>query len=165
MISFGSLMRPGPTWSWSLTDFLRGSRASRRSESCLNERPLEPLDPFHGGHPATIVGPEERILVDGEAVVVRPFTLPHHSKVGPADWERYARAGGYLKNQGFYVYREKRLIIHGTWFGLVRQTELTKLTRVRIDMPNTLDRAWKIDIKKASAQLPPLITATSGEDH
>ena len=47
------------------------------------------------------------------------------------------------------------MIIHGTWFGLARQTELTKLARVRIDMPNALDGAWKIDVKKASAQLPP----------
>ena len=62
-------------------------------------------------------------------MVVRPFTLPHHSKVGAADWERYAGAEGYLKNQGFYVYREKRLIIRGTWFGLARQMELTKLAR------------------------------------
>lgn len=32
--------------------------------------------------------------------------------------------------------------------------ELTKLARVRIDMPNALDAAWKIDVKKASAQPP-----------
>jgi hypothetical protein len=63
-------------------------------------------------------------------------------------------AEGYVKNQGFYVYREKRLIIHGTWFGLIRQGELTKLTRVRIDMGNDLDAEWRIDVRKASAQLP-----------
>ena len=80
--------------------------------------------------------------------------MPHHKKVPPADWERYAGKAGYLKNQGFYVYRGKRLIIHGTWFGLARQKELTKLARVRIDMPNGMDAEWKIDVKKASAQLP-----------
>ena len=137
--------------------FLAGEPGLKKIRILLNARPLESFDPFNAGHPATIVGPEERILVDGELVVVRAFTLPHHSKIEPDDWERYARAEGYLRNQGFYVYREKRLIIHGTWFGLARQTELTKLARVRIDMPNALDRAWKIDIKKSSAQLPPLI--------
>ena len=80
--------------------------------------------------------------------------MPHHKKVTPQEWERYAGRAGYLKNQGFYVYRQKRLIIHGTWFGLARQTELTKLARVRIDMPNGLDVEWKIDVKKASAQPP-----------
>ena len=137
--------------------FLAGEPGLRKVAIVLNERPLEPFDPFHAAHRATMAGPEERIRVEGADVAVRAFTLPHHSKVGSGDWERYAGHEGYLKNQGFYVYREKRLIIHGTWFGLARQSELTKLARVRVDMPNTLDTAWKIDIKKASAQLPPLI--------
>ena len=134
--------------------FLAGERGLQKVNILLNERPLEPFDPFHANHPATDAGPEERIRVEDADVVVRAFTLPHHSKVTTSDWEQYAGKEGYLKNQGFYVYREKRLIIHGTWFGLVRQTELTRLARVRVDMPNTLDAAWKIDIKKASAQLP-----------
>ena len=63
--------------------------------------------------------------------------------------------GGLTKNQGFYVYRERRLIVRGTWFGLARQTESTKLARVRIDTPRELDAEWKIDVKKAHAQPPP----------
>ncbi len=86
--------------------------------------------------------------------MIQSFTLPHHRKVTPSEWERYAGADGYLKNQGFYVYRERRLIIYGTWFGLARQTELTKLARVRIDMPNDQDAEWRIDVKKASARPP-----------
>ena len=134
--------------------FLSGERGLRKINILMNERPLESFDPFHTKHPATIVGSEERIRFEGEDVLVQAFTLPHHSKVSSVDWDLYAGNEGYLKNQGFYVYREKRLILHGTWFGLTRQTELTKLARVRVDMPNTLDAAWRIDIKKASAQLP-----------
>jgi hypothetical protein len=37
--------------------------------------------------------------------------------------------------------------------------ELTKLCRVRIDMPNELDEEWKIDVKKSSAQPPPRVRA------
>ncbi|MDO8586693.1 MAG: ATP-binding protein, partial [Armatimonadota bacterium] len=94
------------------------------------------------------------IKVAGQRVTVQTFTLPHHQKVSVAEWERYAGRDGYLKNQGFYVYREKRLIIHGTWFGLARQMELTKLARVRIDTRNGLDAEWKIDVKKSRAQPP-----------
>ena len=135
--------------------FLSGEPGHRRVIILMNNRSLEPFDPFHSSHPATIAGPKERIRVAHEDVVVQAFTLPHHGKVTPAEWERHAGPEGYVKNQGFYVYRERRLIIHGTWFGLARQTELTKLARVRIDMPNALDGAWKIDVKKVSAQLPP----------
>ncbi len=71
-----------------------------------------------------------------------------------AEWDHYAGRAGYLKNQGFYLYREKRLIVHGTWFGIARQMELTKLARVRIDMPNGLDAEWSVDVKKAWARPP-----------
>ena len=137
--------------------FLSGEPGHRRVHIHVNNRPLKPFDPFHSSHPAAIAGPQERIRVAHEDVLVQPFTLPHHRKVSPAEWERYAGPEGYLRNQGFYVYRERRLIIHGTWFGLTRQTELAKLARVRIDIPNSLDAAWKIDVRKASAQLPPAV--------
>ena len=137
--------------------FLSREPGHRMVHIHVNNRPLKPFDPFHSGHPATIASPQERIRVAHEDVLVQPFTLPHHGKVSPAEWERHAGPEGYLRNQGFYVYRERRLIIHGTWFGLTRQTELTKLARVRIDIPNSLDAAWKIDVRKASAQLPPAV--------
>ncbi|MGI9361651.1 MAG: ATP-binding protein [Parasphingorhabdus sp.] len=134
--------------------FLAGEKGINKVSMYLNNRKLEPFDPFHSSHPATISGPVEKILTHGQTVAVQTFTLPHHKKVSPADWEKYAGAAGYMKNQGFYVYRGKRLIIHGTWFRLARQMELTKLARVRIDMPNGLDAHWKIDVKKASAHPP-----------
>ena len=137
--------------------FLSGEPGRRRVSIQLNNRPLQPFDPFHSSHPATIAGPLEVIGVAGGEVTVQAFTLPHHAKVTPAEWDRYAGSEGYLRNQGFYVYRERRLIIHGTWFELARQTELTKLARVRIDIPNSLDGVWKIDVRKASAQLPPTV--------
>ena len=139
--------------------FLSGEPGRRKTKIEMNRRSLEPYDPFHSSHPATIAGPEERIQVANEHVLVQAFTLPHYGKVTAAQWERYARPDGYIRSQGFYLYRERRLIIYGTWFGLARQSELTKLARVRIDMPNALDGAWKIDVKKASAQLPPPVRA------
>lgn len=134
--------------------FLSGERGIKRVTMHLNGRKLEPFDPFHTVHPATISGPVEVIRLNGQEITLQTFTLPHHKKVSLQDWEKYAGRAGYMKNQGFYVYRGKRLIIHGTWFGLARQMELTKLARVRIDMPNDLDADWKIDVKKASAHPP-----------
>jgi hypothetical protein len=134
--------------------FLAGERGVRKVEILLNDLPLKPYDPFHSSHSATQRGATETIPLAESHIDVTTFTLPHHRNVTAEDWERYAGVGGYVKNQGFYLYREKRLIIHGTWFGLARQTELTKLTRVRIDMPNTLDSAWHVDVKKAWARPP-----------
>lgn len=136
--------------------FLSGREGGeRRVEMYLNGRQLRPFDPFHSFHPATQHHPEDTFLLDGQTIFIRPVTLPHHDKVSQADWKRYAGPEGYVKNQGFYLYRNRRLIVHGTWFGLARQLELTKLSRVLIDMPASLDAAWKIDVRKAWAQPPP----------
>ena len=137
--------------------FLEGEPGRPKVSISLNNRPLHPFDPFHSKHSATISGPSELIQVSGVPIRIQPYTLPHHSRVTPEEWGRYAGPEGYVRNQGFYVYRERRLIIHGTWFNLARQTELGKLARVRIDIPNSLDAAWKIDVRKASAQLPNVV--------
>ncbi len=137
--------------------FLAPGQKEKKVTIKVNARPLKAFDPFHSKHTATMKGPPEAIKVGDHEVAFQAFTLPHHKKVSPKDWEYYAGREGYIKNQGFYVYRERRLIIYGTWFGLARQTDLTKLARVRIDMPNGLDAEWKIDVKKASAQPPPQV--------
>ena len=123
----------------------------------LNDRLLMPLDPFARKDPATIGDPEEKLpLIRGD-VEIQSFTLPHHQQMGKTEWDDIGGPEGHLKSQGFYLYRGRRLILHGTWFGLCRQSELTKLARVRIDIPNSMDSDWKIDVKKSSAQLPPIV--------
>ena len=136
--------------------FLSGREGREgRVEISLNGRELKPFDPFHSNHPATQHHQEEPFVLAEREIRIQPVTLPHHDKVSKADWTRYGGPEGYVKNQGFYLYRNRRLIVHGTWFGLARQLELTKLCRVRIDMPSSLDAQWKIDVKKAWAQPPP----------
>jgi len=136
--------------------FLSGREGSAGGvEVSLNGAELKPFDPFNSHHPATQHHQEEPFVLAGREIRIQPVTLPHHDKVSKADWTRYGGPEGYVKNQGFYLYRNRRLIVHGTWFGLARQLELTKLCRVRIDMPSSLDAEWKIDVKKAWAQPPP----------
>ena len=134
--------------------FLTG-QGGRRVSMALNDRGLIAFDPFHSNHAATQHHPEEVISLEEGNVRIWPVTLPHHDKVSEADWKKFAGPEGYVSNQGFYLYRNRRLIVHGTWFRLARQLELTKLARVGIDIPNTLDAEWKIDVRKASAQPPP----------
>ena len=134
--------------------FLSGESGRRCVRMSMNGVPLEGIDPFCRAHQATLEDPEERIQLGEHEVRVVAFTLPHHAKVSKAEWDRNAGKEGYLQNQGFYVYRNRRLIVHGTWFGLMRQREITKLARVRVDIPTGLDAQWRIDVKKASAQPP-----------
>jgi len=135
--------------------FLEGANSARKVTISLNGTQIRPIDPFFSKHKATQADPPEKLLLGGTLMTIRTYTLPHFNKVSKKDWERYGGPEGYLKNQGFYVFRGNRLIMHGTWFGVARQSELTKLTRVSVDLPNEMDFEWKIDMKKASAQPPP----------
>ena len=61
------------------------------------------------------------------------------------------------KDQGFYIYRNKRLLVWGTWFRIIPKKEISKYARIQIDLPNDMDDIWKIDIKKSTAVLPPVL--------
>jgi hypothetical protein len=135
--------------------FLEGSKP--RLKLSLNGRPLKPIDPMATSNAATQKDPEEILRLRQGDVLIRCHTLPHHKRISREEWEEIGGPEGHLKSQGLYVYREKRLIIAGGWLGLARQTELTKLCRIAVDIPNTMDAEWKIDVKKASAQLPPVV--------
>ena len=135
--------------------FLEGSKP--RLTLLLNGRPLKPIDPMASSHPATQMDPEDVLRLREGNVRIRCHTLPHHKRMTRDEWEEVGSPEGHLKSQGLYVYRENRLIIAGGWLGLARQTELTKLCRIAVDIPSTMDSEWKIDVKKTSAQLPPVV--------
>ena len=132
-----------------------GGEHGRPFHMRMNGVTLEAIDPFLQSHKATTRGPEERFQVDGATVRVRPFTLPHLSRLSARDRQRAMIAGSLRDSQGFYVYRAKRLVIWGTWFRIRQREDLAKLARVRVDIPNTLDHLWALDIKKSAAQPPP----------
>ncbi len=135
--------------------FLEGK--SSKFDLYLNKRKLSPIDPTASSHPATQKDPEDNIALPNGNVRIRSYTLPHYKKMAQQEWDELGGPEGHLKSQGLYIYREDRLIIAGSWLGLTKQTELTKLSRIVLDIPNSMDSEWKIDVKKSSAQLPPLV--------
>jgi len=137
--------------------YLKGESGIKPISMFFNGAPLKPFDPFNLKNPATQHLQDEKLEIYDETVHIQPYILPHHSKTSPDDYEYYAGEGGYLKNQGFYVYRNARLIISGTWFRLAGHRELTKLARVKIDIPNSLDYLWAIDVRKSRANPPTII--------
>lgn len=127
----------------------------------VNGTPLDNVDPFCISNLATRQFPNEVIDVpmDGKSqqIEMRAFTLPHYSKLTSLEFKEFGGEEGFVKNQGFYVYRNRRLIIWGTWFKLAKHGELSQLVRVKVDIPNTLDEMWKITVDKSDAQLPAIL--------
>lgn len=123
----------------------------------VNNNLIEGIDPFLRKHSATQPLKEIPITTDGHQIRVRPYILPHINKLSNEDIKKVGGREDLKNNQGFYIYRNERLIIYGTWFRLYRKEELTKLARVMVDIPKELDYMWSIDVKKSSANLPDVI--------
>lgn len=134
--------------------FISGERTLPRVVMRVNKAEVQAFDPFNEKNPATQVLQEERVVTKTGDVLMQAYVLPHHSKVSQQEYLRMAGGEGYLRNQGFYVYRNRRLIIWGTWFRLAPQEELSKLARVKVDIPNTQDHLWAIDVRKSRARPP-----------
>jgi hypothetical protein len=134
--------------------YLAGEPGFRKVAMSINGNCIEPFDPFMTWQSATQRLQVEKIKVDEEYIIVEPFILPHQSKLKKVEIEKAGGKEGMLRHQGFYVYRNRRLIIWGTWFRLAKQEELTKLARVKVDIPNSLDHLWEVDIKKSVAYPP-----------
>ena len=135
--------------------FLAPALRQRKVAIDFNANAWEAFDPFGSSIPARQELPVETITLQGQVVTIQPYVLPHRAKASSvSEYEKHAGEEGYLQNQGFYIYRNKRLIIKATWFRLIPKDELNKLIRIRVDIPNTLDDLWRIDVKKSQANPP-----------
>ncbi len=123
----------------------------------VNNVEIEALDPFLLHHKSTQILREQKIKFDDSDIAIQPYILPYINKLSNEDIKKVGGKDNLKTKQGFYIYRNRRLIIWGTWFKLVRKEELSKLARVKVDIPSSLDYMWGIDIKKSSVNLPDLI--------
>lgn len=133
--------------------YLNGEKGITKIKLSINGERVTAIDPFLEGKSVQPMD-DEVLVVHGQKIIIRPYILPHISKMTPEEIKALGGKDGLRKQQGFYVYRNKRLLVWGTWFRMMRQGDLSKLARVRVDLPNTLDDLWTLDIKKSSA-IPP----------
>ena len=114
-------------------------------------------DPFIVDNPATQELSEDEVW-DPEyktCTCIQPYVLPHRTKfASEKEYDNAAGVKGWNRHQGIYLYRNRRLIIYGTWFDLIRKEPAFNLARIRIDISAEADSEWKIDIKKSRASLP-----------
>ena len=125
---------------------------------------VKPWDPFMPDHPATIRRPVERIPTRAGIVEVQGFVLPHKDWLTPEANELAGGPSGWTAQQGFYVYRNRRMLVSGSWLGLGSakrwtKEEAHKLARLRLDISNAADEDWNIDIKKSVARPPQYLRA------
>jgi hypothetical protein len=105
--------------------------------------------------------PTEPVRYSGSEIPVTPFVLPHQSQLTDVEFDDGSGVNGWNAHQGFYIYRCKRLIVPGTWLNLgLKKDEHFKLARIRVDLPNTLDAEWKLNVMKSHVAAPPALRDT-----
>lgn len=142
--------------------FLEGPRPQLKI--LINDLPVREWNPFLPNHAATWCSPAVPINSGGNVVEVQGYVLPHRDRLDREEYENAAGPDGWTAQQGFYVYRNKRLLVAGSWLGLGQNRAWTKeeahrLARIRLDIPNSADAEWKIDIRKSTARPPVNIRA------
>lgn len=120
-----------------------------------NEKRIERRDPFlidSVGRQQT--GRTTNITIDDSIITVIPYTLPFANTLTSEEKALLGNPKSIYDDQGFYLYRNKRLISWGGWMRMGIRSELNKLARIQIDIPSSLDAVWTLDVKKSSAKIP-----------
>jgi len=151
--------------------FLEPSRSKLRIR--INEKNLVPWNPFQAGSVSpSWSSPLERLSGGLGVCNVQGFVMPHKDRLTKTEYDTAAGVNGWNAQQGFYVYRNDRLLVAGSWLGLGSprlwtKDEIHRLARISLDFQNVADSEWKIDIRKSIAK-PPLALraklASLGED-
>ncbi len=127
-------------------------------EIYFNFRRIEKRDPFLcGSAPRQQTGHTERLYVNGKSMSVTPYTLPFWNTITDEEKALLGYPKSIYDDQGFYLYRNKRLISWGSWLRMGLKSEQNKLARVQVDVPSSLDSIWMLDVKKSSAKIPDVI--------
>jgi len=122
----------------------------------INTMPIKPWNPFCLSNSATQELADEMYCENGKEVTIQPYVLPHKTKFkSEEDLNEIEGPYGITAHQGIYVYRNRRLLVYGTWFNYIRKEPAFNLARIKLDIGSESDFDWKIDIKK-SAATPPL---------
>lgn len=139
--------------------YINGEIGLKRLQIKMNNVFIEPADPFLAKRNTQAMA-DEILYIDDATVAVKAHILPHISLMLPEELASLGGKEGLRRRQGFYVYRNKRLLIWGTWFRMMRKGELSKLARVQVDIPNDLDNLWTLDIKKSTAMPPEAVRSS-----
>jgi len=118
----------------------------------------EPWDPFIIKNKFT--NPMSSEKYEDSRVVIMPYVLPHISKRSEDESIKGSGIKGWNAQQGFYIYRNNRMIVSGGYLDFdLKAEEHFKLARISIDITNDMDHEWSIDVRKAGATPPDRLRA------
>jgi hypothetical protein len=141
--------------------FIQGTVTGRRKLNIyVGGQKIQPWDPFCRSEDTRELDIVRLPVVIGGTettadVTVTPFILPREDEFSTqAAWRAASGPRNWNQQQGFYFYRNNRLLQAGGWSWLRAVDEHTKLLRVAVDFSRDLDRAFAINVTKMRARVP-----------
>jgi hypothetical protein len=133
--------------------FLNPPRPVRIS---VNDLSCIAWDPFLKGNEKTQTLSTESLLCAGEQITVKPYVLPHGAFRSEDDERNFEGSLGQMSHQGFFIYRAGRLIVPGGWFGRGAPGPRgnTVLARIEVNLSQSMDDAWNLNVLKSRARPP-----------
>lgn len=120
----------------------------------INQSKVVRWNPFYPERSEQVLSETKQTLIvelpDGSegSVHIRAWILPHRDEMTKEEEKIHARISN--RAQGFYVYREGRLIQDGSWMDVFGANEPhTSLLRIEFEFGHELDDAFRIDVKKS----------------
>ena len=127
----------------------------------VNNEIVEPWNPFVP-ELADVLLESHTIELEGKGGVldtcrVKAWHLRHKNFCNDEEAKKIKHA---TKRQGFYVFRENRLIEYGSWLGIGNWGTLEphmSLLRIEFDFGNILDDSFRVDVRKSRIILDPAL--------
>ena len=119
----------------------------------LNGRNMKPWDPFCATEENQTILYSEQLEINMPGIdetpvlTINAILIPRKDEFSTSEAAVNARVSNDM--QGFYVYRENRLIHYGDWMGMFTKEPHGTLLRVELSFNHTLDDAFHVDIKKS----------------
>jgi len=141
--------------------FMEGAVTGRRKLNLyVAGEKLEPWDPFCRRESTRELDIMTIALTSRESdvtstVTISPYILPREDEFStPKAWKDASGPRNWNAQQGFYFYRNHRLLQAGSWSNLRSPDEHTKLLRVAVHFSRDLDRSFSINVTKMRARIP-----------
>lgn len=127
----------------------------------INGQSIEGWNPFYPEKSEQVLEESQQTILcelqtgEEQEATIKAWILPHKDDCSNEEREKAKISN---KGQGFYVFRENRLIHKGDWLGIPNWGSLEphmSLLRIEFDFNHLLDEAFMVDVKKSRILLDP----------
>lgn len=123
----------------------------------INNSQISGFNPFPSSQPDFRKLEPVRKQFKSDNLRIEGYVLParslDESKIEGSVWVQQDRS--LTDMEGLYIYRGERIILHGGWNGLIKRNPRLQLARLRINIGNSVDHLFHLNVAKSSINIPP----------